>query len=201
MSRLRLRPILLAAFALVLLTAPSASADWLITPFFGSAFGGDSPLPDFELSTGNAQTIFGGSVALLSHQVLGVEADFGLSPRFFENNSRSGLVTRSTLMTFTGNVIVAVPLSITHESLRPYLVAGGGLMHASINNLIQFLPVDNTMSTIDIGGGAIGMISRRAGVRFELRNFRSLYAQPRLLLGGEAHLSFWRASVGVTIRY
>jgi hypothetical protein len=192
---------LLGACLLVLSSATGAAADWLITPYFGTAFGGDSPMLDLDLSTGNAKAIFGGSVALLSPQILGVEADFGLSPRFFESSARSGLVTDSTLTTFTGNVILAVPLSITHESLRPYVVAGAGLIHASISDALQFQPVDNNLSAVDFGGGAIGMVSRRAGFRFELRHFRSIYAQDRALQPGQAHLSFWRASVGVTLRY
>jgi hypothetical protein len=202
-GRLRLRRArqFLIAAALLLVGASTASADWLITPFLGSAFGGDSPFLDLELSTGNAQTIFGASVALLSPQILGVEADFGFSPGFFDSNGRSGLVTNSTLTTLTGNIILAAPLSLTHESLRPYLVAGAGLMHPSTSNILQFLPVDNNLVAMDVGGGAIGMVSRRAGFRFELRHFRSIYAQNRVLQEGQAHLSFWRASVGVTIRY
>ena len=193
---------LLVATAMALLTAfpTRASADWLITPFLGTTFGGESPFLDPELSAGSAKTIFGGSVALLSRGVFGVEADFGESPRFFERDSRGGLITSSNLATFTGNIVLALPLGLTRESLRPYVVAGGGLIHAASNNIIGFESFDRTLSALDVGGGAIGMISTRTGFRFDLRHFRSLYAQD-LLLPTTAHLSFWRATVGVTLRY
>lgn len=199
--RLR-RRFFVAIVTLVFLAASStrASADWLITPFIGTTFGGQSPFLDPELSAGSAKTIFGGSVALLSRGVFGVEADFGISPRFFERDSRGGLVTNSNLATFTGNIVLAVPLGVTRESLRPYLIAGGGLIHAASTNIIGFGTFDRTLTTLDFGGGAIGMVSPRTGFRFDLRHFRSLYAQD-LLSPTSAHLSFWRATVGVTLRY
>jgi hypothetical protein len=194
------RSLVIAACAL-LLAPPRASADWLITPFLGTTFGGESPFLDFELSQGSAQTIFGGSVALLSDQILGVEGDFGYSPRFFERNSRAGLVTGSNLSTLTGNVLLAMPLSLTRESLRPYLAGGGGLIHAGASDVISFGNLDRNLTAIDIGGGAFGLVSTRTGFRFDLRHFRSLYSRELLLQPRRAHLSFWRASVGVTIRY
>jgi hypothetical protein len=38
-------------------------------------------------------------------------------------------------------------------------------------------------------------------VRFDLRQFRTVYAFEHRLQARTAHLSFWRATVGVTIRY
>jgi hypothetical protein len=191
----------IVAFAVVLLWPTHASADWLITPFLGTTFGGQSPFLDLELSEGSAQTIFGGSVALLSRNILGVEADFGYSPHFFERNNRAGLVTGSNLSTWTGNVIVAMPLSITRESLRPYLVGGAGLIHAGLSDAIGFSDVDRNLAAFDVGGGAIGMVNTRVGFRFEVRHFRSIYSRELALQPRSAHLSFWRASIGVTIRY
>ena len=198
--RLR-RLVLLGITTIALLsTATRASADWLVTPFIGTTFGGESPFLDLELSSGSAKTIFGGSVAVLSKQIFGLEADFGYAPRFFERSTKGGLVTNSNLVTLTGNVLLAVPLSITRDSLRPYVVAGGGLMHATTSDPLGLGSIDRTLSALDFGGGALGMVSRRSGFRFEVRHFRSLYAQD-LLQPKRAHLSFWRATVGVTLRY
>jgi hypothetical protein len=178
-----------------------ASADWLFTPFLGTTFGGESPFLDLERATGTAQTIFGGSVAIQSDKIFGLEADFGTAPRFFERSS-AGLVTSSDLTTLTGNVLAALPLSITRESLRPYVVAGAGWMHVGIADRAGFGSVDSTIAAIDVGGGAIGMLSTRAGVRFDLRHFRSLSALDKVLQPTQqAHQSFWRLSFGVTLRY
>lgn len=196
----KLAIVIAMSVALVPAFGSNAFADWLITPFIGTTFGGDDPFVDLELSSGTTKTIFGGSVAVLSRQVFGLEADFGDAPRFFDRSDKGGLVTTSNLFTLTGNVMLAVPLSVTRESLRPYAVAGGGLIRANSRDVIQFASLDRTLGAIDFGGGAIGMLSQRSGVRFELRQFRTLYAQD-LLQGRREHLSFWRATVGVTLRY
>jgi hypothetical protein len=51
-------------------------------------------------------------------------------------------------------------------------------------------------------GGAIGFLDPNVGVRFDLRRFSSLASGESLgpQIGG-SRLSFWRASVGVTLRY
>ena len=195
------RWLVIAACAL-LLAPQRASADWLITPFLGTTFGGESPFVNLEQSGGTPKkTIFGGSVALVPPQIFGVEADFSYSPRFFEQDPRGGLVTGSNLSTWTGNIILAMPLSITHESLRPYLVGGGGLIHAGSSDIANIVSFDRNLAAIDVGGGAVGLVSNRSGFRFEVRHFRSLYSSDVPLRDGRAHLSFWRASIGVTIRY
>src|SRR5215510_5468824 len=88
----------------VLLQPEPASADWLITPFIGNVFGGNTNIISLSGSAGDKKLLFGGSGALLSDQLLGVEIDFGYSPHFFET-ARTTLVQKSTVSTLTGNVI------------------------------------------------------------------------------------------------
>ena len=195
---------ILILFALVLFARP-ARADWLFTPFVGGTFGTQTTFVVLEPGAENSsQLIFGGSAALLSRGVLGVEADFGYAPRFFERDNRGGNITGSNVSTLSGSAIVAVPLSVTRESLRPYAVAGLGLIHAgaatSVSS-ISFLDINDNMFASNVGGGAIGLISPRSGFRFEIRHFRSLKNAPNALTGVDgARLSFWRATVGVVIR-
>ena len=54
---------------------------------------------------------------------------------------------------------------------------------------------------LQVGAGAIGLISERAGVRFDLRHFRALSRDTTLRGERASKLSFWRASVGFTLRY
>jgi hypothetical protein len=191
-------------FTAVLLFAPStdARADFLITPFVGSAFGGSTTVLDFEFGASTKHWTFGANAAWLSDHVLGVEGDFATVPGFFQNSSGTGLVIGSRVTTLTGSVIAALPLSVTRESLRPYLTGGLGLIHASGEDLIKLnesLP--GNWLGLQLGAGAIGLISQRAGVRFDLRHSRALSRD--LTLRGErtSKLSFWRATVGVTLRY
>jgi hypothetical protein len=196
------RTLVALAFA-ALGTATEARADWLFTPFVGSSFATKTSY--LILETGGAsssQLIFGGSAALLSRGVFGVEADFGYAPRFFERDNRAGNIIGSNVNTLSGSVIMTVPLSVSRESLRPYAVAGFGLIHAASNDAVfDAFTFDDTFAGVNLGGGAIGLISPRTGFRFEIRHFRSVHNAPNTLTGeSSARLSFWRATVGVVIR-
>ncbi len=183
--------------------AEARAADWLFTPFVGTSFGTQTSFLILENgAASSAQLIFGGSAALLSRGVFGVEADYGYAPRFFERDNRAGEITGSNINTLSGSAIFAVPLSVTRESLRPYAIAGFGLMHAA-GSYAAFddISFDETFGGYNVGAGAIGLISPRTGFRFEIRHFRSVQDAPNALTGEDsARLSFWRATVGVIIR-
>lgn len=187
--------------ALMLLPASNAAADWLFTPFLGGTFAPQIPIVNLEQSAGTTKVVVGGSTALLSDGIFGIEGDFGYSPRFFERSSQF-LNAGSNVMTFLGNVVVALPLSVTRESLRPYAVGGIGLIHAAAAALVvQELDIDRNLLGYDLGGGAIGMFDPNVGVRFDLRRFQTVHELENQLTQQRSHLSFWRATVGVTIRY
>jgi hypothetical protein len=193
-----------AVVGLLLVLSPHAGdADWLFAPFVGSAFGGSTALPDLEQGASSAQVIFGGSAGWWSKGLFGVEGDFSYAPRFFERDNMAGVFTDSNALTLGANLVVAMPVSVTRESLRPYLVGGLGWIHASIDE--SFFPeifgrAQNAVG-MNIGGGAIGFISPRTGFRFELRHFRSLERDTNPLTGERGSLlSFWRATVGVAIQ-
>ena len=192
----------LPLLSLVLAMTPgTAQADWLITPFAGLSFAPETTLLVFEEGAGRKFTL-GASVALLTDGILGIEADVGHSPRFFEGDDPRGLVLSSRVTTITGNLILAVPLSVTRESLRPYLVGGLGLLQARSSNAAGFLPVDENFLGVAFGAGAIGMLSPRTGMRFDVRHVKAAsgadgpFARP-----GISRLSFWRATIGVVVRY
>jgi opacity protein-like surface antigen len=192
---------LLFSVLVSLASSTEAAADFLFTPFLGTTFAGDTTLLDLDVGAASAKHwTFGGSAGWLSDQVLGVEADFAMTPGFFQNSSGAGLVVSSRVTTLTGNVIAAFPLSVTRESLRPYVTGGLGLMRASAEDLIG-LNEDGSWVGLQLGAGAIGFINDRTGIRFDLRNSRSLSRDTTLLGERKSKLSFWRATVGVTLRY
>lgn len=192
---------LAAAVAVFLcLGAGQARADWLITPFIGGSFAPETTFLVFEEGAGR-KFAFGGSVALLSDGLFGLEAEFSHIPRFFEGDYVLGLVLTSRVTTLGGNVIVAVPLSITRESLRPYLVGGVGLLQARSKNAGGLFPVAADLLGVTLGAGAIGMVSERSGVRFDLRHIKAASgADGPLARPGLSRLSFWRATLGVVFR-
>ena len=107
----------------------------------------------------------------------------------------------SRVTTVTGNVILAVPLAVTRESLRPYLVGGLGLMQARASDAAGLFPLDENFLAVDFGGGAIGFVTDRTGLRFDVRHIKAAsgadgpFARP-----GVSRLSFWRATVGIVLR-
>lgn len=178
----------------------SAHADWLLSPFIGVKFAGHTNLVEFDGRAGANKLTVGASTALLSDGIFGVEGDVAYVSRFFEQGD--DLIARSSVTTLTGNVMVAVPRSITRESLRPYLVSGLGLMHVGIDDVLGLLPIDSNLLCLDVGGGAIGAVTNRVSVRFEVRHFRNLSAENNQVVGfGNTRLNFWRGTVGVFLRY
>ena len=193
----------LAVALLLCICAPAvdAHADWLITPFLGTSLAGETTFLVLERGAGARMTL-GASVALLTDSIVGSEADVGHTPKFFEGDDPRGLVLSSRVTTFGGNVILAAPLGLTRESLRPYLLGGLGLMQARSKDLAGLFPVNEDRLGLSVGGGAIGFVTETTGVRFDVRHLKAISGADGLLARpGVSRLSFWRATVGLAIRY
>jgi hypothetical protein len=195
-----------AVVGLLLVICPrAADADWLFAPFIGTTFAGSTALPDLDQGASSNQLIFGGSAGLWTSGIFGVEGDFSYAPRYFESDDPDGVIAGSNVFTLGGNVVLAMPLSITRESLRPYIVGGLGWMHVSVDELTSVLPelLGRTRNSValNFGGGVIGFITPRTGLRFEVRHFRSLeHDEDAFTLESQSLLSFWRVTGGVVIR-
>ena len=178
-----------------------ATADWQLKPFFGGAFGGESTFVDLDHAVGNKHVVAGASGLWLG-EVVGVEADLGHSPGFFQTGN-GHLVLTSSVTTLTGNIVVALPRRMAQYTLRPYFVGGGGLMRVRIDDAVSVLRVSRTMRALDVGGGATGFLTDRVGVDWQLRYFRSVGGadEQRAISIGAEQLSFWRASMALAIRY
>ena len=185
--------------ALLLATPATASADWLITPFAGLKFAGDTNLVDLESGASNTKFTLGGIVGWIEPGVPGFEADVGYSPRFFERSSGI-LVARSHVITVMGNVVASLPQDVTGDSLRPFISGGAGYMRIGIDDVAGLLPVNSNLFGINVGGGATGRLTALSSLRFELRYFKSITNDEEAVREGTS-LSFWRAGVGLTLRY
>jgi hypothetical protein len=175
-------------------------ADFLFMPFIGGTFARETLFNiGVEQGEGSTHVIFGGSASWLSAGILGVEGEFAYAPGFFEVDNPLTDVLGSNLFTLSGNVIVAVPLSVSEYSLRPYAIGGVGLIHSGISYVLQS-PVDDNSLGFNVGGGAIGFLTRRTGVRFELRHFRTFAREPSDFGDVGPRVGFWRFTVGVVIR-
>jgi hypothetical protein len=189
----------LLVFAVFLLSAGDASAEWQVRPYLGVSFAGDTT---FILSqgAGTPNVVIGGNTAVLG-DVIGIEGDFGWAPGFFQSGDQL-LVRGNRVTTFTGNVIIAVPRHLTQYTLGPYFVAGMGMMHVRIDDSADVLAVASTRPAMDIGGGVTGFLTNRIGLNWEARYLTSVGEGPvRGFSLGPEKLSFWRASMGLVVRY
>jgi hypothetical protein len=187
-----------------LLFLPSLTfAEWQLRPFFGITFGGGTTFVDLAGAAGGPNLVYGVNGALLG-DIFGIDVDFGRAPGYFQSGDQS-LVRQSSATTLTGNVIIAPPRHATEYTLGPYFVVGGGLMHASINDVLSLLPVSRTLPAMDVGGGVNAFVSDRFGLSWDARYFRSVgggKSQGVSLDPEEAseRLSFWRATMAFVIR-
>ncbi len=192
---------LLILLVLQTVAPATAGAEWLITPFVGAKVAGETTFFDPEKAAGRKKLTLGGSGGWLGEGLFGVEGEFGHTPSFFEGE-RSRLVASSDVSTLTGHAMFAVPRRYTGESLRPFAVAGLGVMHVGLRDVAGIFRVNANLLAATFGGGAIGPVSPRASLRFELRYFRNLTGQGSSPVSlGSTRLTFWRASVGVAVKY
>jgi len=193
--------IFLAAVVATLLALPRpAAADWLVTPFVGRSLGGQTSLLSFDGGASSQHWVFGGAAAWLGAGPLGAEVEGTFVPHFFERGDRALARGGSRVAMLSGNVMLALPSAVTRESLRPYAVAGIGLLQARIDD--EFFPIDRNLLGLAVGGGAIGGLSERTAVRFDLRHIRSVRGEGESFVGiQQVRLSFWRAAIGLTLRY
>jgi hypothetical protein len=192
------------AVALVLLSSPVAAAEKQVRGFVGLTFAGETTFFDAEQAAGGPNRLIGASAVLIG-EVVGIEADVGWSPGFFQSgDATTPLVSHSGVSTVMGNIIVAMPKRLTEYTLRPYAVAGMGLMHLRIDHPFGVLSVSENLPSIALGGGAIGFVGRNVGVAWDVRRISSVKSAAEvtgITIGGPGRLSFWRASMALVVRY
>jgi hypothetical protein len=189
----------LATLLLAWATPSKAFAEWQLRPFIGATFGGSTTLFDLDQAAGESKFTVGANAVLLG-EFLGVEADLGHTPGFFERKTQN-LIVGSRVTTLTGNVVLALPKRLAQYSLRPYVVGGAGIMYARSEDVIDVLPVSRTLAALDVGGGVTGFFTNRVGVSWDVRYFRTIGAGSNTGVSiGNEQLSFWRAMMAGVIR-
>jgi hypothetical protein len=195
------RRALVLVAGLLLMSARTYAEDRQIRPFIGATFGGATTFVDLEHVVGGANLAIGASAVFLG-EVFGAEVEVADAPGFFESGHNS-LVRGSRVTTISGNVVVAAPHRMTEYSLRPYFVGGGGLMRVRTTTAQNVFDVSTVMPVLDVGVGVVGFLTNRTGICWELRRFQSVGGNTSDVgvSFGDEHLSFWRATMAVAIRY
>jgi hypothetical protein len=196
--RTALRILTLAASLVAALPRP-VSAEWQLAPFVGWTFKGSTTLPDLAGGQDQVHWTFGGAATLIADGPLGVEGLFLYTPGFF--GSGLGLVNESRTLALMGNVVLATPRAWNEYGLRPFVSGGLGLLHASLEDAQDLFPVRENLLGINVGGGAVGFLTDRTGLRFDLRYFRHLKPGEEGDAFGDVRLSYWTGTIGVVFRY
>ena len=202
------RSIFLVA-GLLFLPEPALAGDRQIRPFFGATFNAGTSFfrPPSNVTPTPADNPIGknlilGASAVFIGELFGIEADVGDVPGFFESDA-SALVIDSRVTTVTGNFVIAAPARMTEYSLRPYVVAGGGLMRIRTTTSLNVLDVSSYLPAFDVGAGVVGFLTNRVGVGWEVRRFQNIGGKSNTagLTFGPEDLSFWRATMLFSFRY
>jgi hypothetical protein len=190
--------ILACCCALLAVTPRTAAAEWHLTPFVGLTFKGSSTFIDLEHAATKVHGNFGGAVTLLGGGLFGVEGVFVDTPGFFKGD----LITHSRNIGLMGNVVLTAPRRWTEYGLRPFVSGGLGLMHVSNSDEAELLPASKSAAAFNVGGGAIGFLSRRVGLRFEMRYFANLHRTDEGPIAlAPLHLRYFTGSVGIVFRF
>lgn len=199
--------VVVLAGCLLLMSARAFAAEKQLRGFLGVTFGSSTTLLNLSGAPGTSVTgttvTYGGSAALLG-EVFGVEVDAADVPGFFKPGP-SALVLSGRVATVTGNVVVGLPRRWTQYSLRPYLVAGGGLMRVRKDDAQEVFPVSKVAPAIDFGVGAIGFLTNRVGIGWDVRRFQSVGTNTVDIAltstgDGRWEVSYWRAQMLLAVK-
>jgi hypothetical protein len=200
MMRLR-TPLFVAAllFAMPL----SAHAEFFVVPFMGMKFGGSTSIIDLELAAGKKKLVLGAAALQIDEGFLGYEIEFGNITGFFANDDRGVtqpiVKTGSYVTDLTGSFILTLPPDVTAGGLRPYVVIGGGFIHAESEDSLEIFQVRRTVPAINLGVGATGLLTTNVGVRFDMRHLRSLAKDASVGIVGR-RIAYSRFTIGLLLR-
>ena len=170
----------------------TAAADWLFIPYIGSA--------SLDITDSGTRPVVGGSIGWMG-AVAGFEVDLGDGPAFLD--SKAGRqIDRSNLVTLMGNALVRFPTASSR--VRPYAVAGMGLIQTYVRRSGSTLDLGDENFGFNVGGGAIVFLNERIGLRGDFRYFRASRnddATPEADTLEISKLQFLRGTFGVTFEF
>ena len=178
---------LLAAAILVSIAAP-LRAEVLLTPYYGTSFGGTT--------TRNSPT-YGGAVGFLAGGWLGAEGEYGYVKDFFGASDTGAGLSQNKVQSISASLVLAVPLG----ALRPYGAVGLSLIGANLASRPGLAALDDTAAGFNVGGGLFIWLGKHVGLRGDARYFRTFET-----IGGDSplgleRLDYWRGVGGLTLRF
>jgi len=176
-----------------------AYADSMLTPFLGVNFGGATGEQFSDATSGNRRFDVGASLTRMSGGIFGLEADLGYTSQFY---SPAASYDATRVVTAMGNLVIGVPVGgQAGLGVRPYVLAGVGLIRRTASGLAGTPDVSENDLGYDLGGGVMIFFADHVGVRGDLRyfrNFQASLAPPDITKGT---FNFSRAAAGLVLRF
>jgi hypothetical protein len=194
-----LRAFTFSCLALAAVVRP-VYAEWHIAPMIGLTHGGNTNIGNIEAAPTKAHRSIGGTVAVLGKGIFGVEG-IGVFIPGFKGDDPAALIPSSRVFTLMGNVVVTVPQKWTEYFLRPFISGGMGLMRFSEIDTGNVYTQHSNLAGFNVGGGAVGFLSKSTGVRFDIRYYSTTNRHQELSSTvAPTHLSYLMLSAGVVFR-
>lgn len=189
----RYRAALLAAAFASILIPRSAGAQGFISPSLGYNFGGDSgcaSATDCDDKNWNVGVGLGSYGALL-----GFEAELTYEDKFLGEDATAS----TSVLTLMGNVMLAPKIAI----VRPYGLAGVGLIRTSIDEAAGGGSVSENQFGWTVGAGLVVYVTSHVGLKGDIRHYHAF--QDLGILGFDLadneKLDFGRAALGVVLQF
>ena len=181
----------------LLIAAPSAHADWFVSPLIGANFGGDT-------NEDSRKPPFGVSLGYMGAGVIGFEGSVIYTPSFFGDQD---LIGDNNVFSMMGNLIVGVPVG-GERQVRPYVSGGVGLLRQRIGgDADDLFDVNTDDFGFNVGAGVMGFFTPHVGLRGDVRYYRSFEERDDAELAGidlgfgAGNFNFWQATAGVAFRF
>jgi len=185
-------------FLLLFGAVPAPSyAEWTLKPFAGITFASSHGFVDLDNAAGSRQPAFGGAVGWDWPTTFGVELELATAPTFLKG--ASGLVDTGRLDTFfvNGNW----RLRPFGSRFQPYIAIGAGAARVTLDDVLGAFTSTTTLAAGNIGGGVIATTSARFRVIGDVRYIRSQFRDGGPAAVGERHVTYWRATGGMAVRF
>ncbi|HEY7290016.1 MAG TPA: outer membrane beta-barrel protein [Vicinamibacterales bacterium] len=192
-----------AAIAASFVTREASAQGFFLSPFVGTTL--TSPTPNGSASKPSFGVAFGNL-----GKIVGFDTEIAYFPELLDNNASDA--ARSKVLTFSGDMLIGPMIG----PVKAYAAVGAGDLLLNVQSLgsVVASPVASASNpeslssnyfTFNVGGGAIAFFNPHFGIRGDLRYFRAfgfdlpgLEATDQLTL---SHFDFWRASVGLAMKF
>ena len=172
---------------------------FIVNPFFNTTL--TSPSGD----GGHTKRGFGIAFGK-NGKIVGTETEIAYHPEILDTSANA--VAKSKVLTLSQDMVIGP--TIGH--VKGYGAVGAGDLHLNVSSASNLVVPDaeslsSNYFTFNVGGGAIGFITKNIGIRGDLRYLRAFGLDFDALQGDNfslknlKHFDFWRLNIGLAAKF